>query len=210
MRFAGALLALILLPVAAMAVEAPLLYSRTTLLLHLQHPADKAKPTLAIDTEVREASSAAHTPGWFNFVSLGAFKAAMAVYAAPLTVTIHTTQDYAPLDVLMVDSYGTITQIMPKLVLAEMQEPIASAAPVLAVLYLRGGDSAALGIQPGDSVEYKLFKKKPVVITAPAGASPSEAASSAAAASETPPASAAPAAPVTPVSAAPAAPVVLQ
>jgi uncharacterized membrane protein (UPF0127 family) len=63
---------------------------------------------------------------------------------------------YVPLDMLFIDAHGQITQI------AADTEPlsdavIASREPVRAVLELRGGVSAKLGIKPGDRVIHPMF-----------------------------------------------------
>jgi uncharacterized membrane protein (UPF0127 family) len=63
---------------------------------------------------------------------------------------------YVPLDMLFIDEDGQITQI------AANTQPlsdavIASREPVRAVLELRGGVSANLGIEPGDRVIHPLF-----------------------------------------------------
>jgi uncharacterized protein len=63
---------------------------------------------------------------------------------------------YVPLDMLFIDARGRITQI------AADTQPlsdavIASREPVRAVLELRAGVSAKLGIKPGDRVIHPLF-----------------------------------------------------
>jgi uncharacterized membrane protein (UPF0127 family) len=63
---------------------------------------------------------------------------------------------YVPLDMLFIDAHGQITQI------AADTQPlsdavIASREPVRAVLELRGGVSAKLGIKPGDRVIHPMF-----------------------------------------------------
>jgi uncharacterized protein len=63
---------------------------------------------------------------------------------------------YVPLDMLFIDAHGQITQI------AADTQPlsdavIASREPVRAVLELRGGVSAKLGIRPGDRVIHPMF-----------------------------------------------------
>lgn len=64
---------------------------------------------------------------------------------------------YVPLDMLFIDADGRITQI------AANTQPlsdtvVASREPVRAVLELRGGVSAKLGIEPGDRVIHPLFR----------------------------------------------------
>ena len=70
--------------------------------------------------------------------------------------TMWMRNTYVPLDMLFIDAHGQITQI------AADTRPlsdavIASREPVRAVLELRGGVSAKLGIKPGDRVIHPLF-----------------------------------------------------
>jgi len=70
--------------------------------------------------------------------------------------TMWMRNTYVPLDMLFIDEGGQITQI------AANTQPlsdavIASREPVRAVLELRGGISAKLGIRPGDRVIHPLF-----------------------------------------------------
>ena len=70
--------------------------------------------------------------------------------------TMWMRNTYVPLDMLFIDEGGQITQI------AANTQPlsdavIASREPVRAVLELRSGISAKLGIRPGDRVIHPLF-----------------------------------------------------
>ena len=77
-------------------------------------------------------------------------------FGKPQRATMWMRNTYVPLDMLFIDMHGQITQI------AANTEPlsdamIASREPVRAVLELRGGVSAKLGIKPGDRVIHPLF-----------------------------------------------------
>jgi uncharacterized membrane protein (UPF0127 family) len=77
-------------------------------------------------------------------------------YGKPQRVAMWMRNSYVPLDMLFIDAHGQITQI------AANTQPlsdavIASREPVRAVLELRGGVSAKLGIKPGDRVIHPLF-----------------------------------------------------
>jgi uncharacterized protein len=72
----------------------------------------------------------------------------------PVTMWMRNT--YIPLDMLFIDADGQIRQIAPN------TEPlsdavIGSGGPVRAVLEVRGGLTAELGIQPGDQVLHPMF-----------------------------------------------------
>ena len=77
-------------------------------------------------------------------------------FGQPQQATMWMRNTYVPLDMLFIDEHGRITQI------AADAQPlsdavIASRERVRAVLELRGGVSAKLGIKPGDRVIHPLF-----------------------------------------------------
>ncbi len=77
-------------------------------------------------------------------------------FGRPQRATMWMRNTYVPLDMLFIDAHGQITQI------AANTQPlsdavIASRELVRAVLELRGGVSAKLGIKPGDRVIHPLF-----------------------------------------------------
>jgi uncharacterized membrane protein (UPF0127 family) len=77
-------------------------------------------------------------------------------FGRPQRATMWMRNTYVPLDMLFIDADGRITQI------AANTQPlsdavVASRQPVRAVLELRGGVSAKLGIKPGDRVIHPLF-----------------------------------------------------
>ena len=77
-------------------------------------------------------------------------------FGKPQRAMMWMRNTYVPLDMLFIDEDGQITQI------AGNTQPlsdavIASREPVRAVLELRGGVSAKLGIKPGDRVIHPLF-----------------------------------------------------
>ena len=77
-------------------------------------------------------------------------------FGKPQRAAMWMRNTYVPLDMLFIDAQGRITQI------AADTQPlsdavIASREPVRAVLELRGGVSAKLGIKPGDRVIHPMF-----------------------------------------------------
>src|SRR5918994_27212 len=79
-------------------------------------------------------------------------------FGRPQRATMWMRNTYVPLDMLFIDADGQITQI------AANTQPlsdavIASREPVRAVLELRGGVSAKLGIRPGDRVIHPMFSE---------------------------------------------------
>jgi uncharacterized membrane protein (UPF0127 family) len=159
----------------------PLLYSRTQLsILHQtaaplpwQAPGTPASvPRYTFDVEVRDAMTIYNQKGWFNLSSPQETNGVLLVFAAPAQAPIIPSSQYAPVDILMIDREGKILQIVPKLLLSELEEDIYPERPVLAFLFLKGGMCERLSIVPGDLVEYKIFRKPPMVLTAPPPISP--------------------------------------
>ena len=77
-------------------------------------------------------------------------------FKEPQYVSFWMKNTLIPLDMLFIDTRGRVVNV------AAMATPmsettIPSAAPVLAVLELRGGRAAELGIKPGDEVRERIF-----------------------------------------------------
>jgi uncharacterized membrane protein (UPF0127 family) len=173
------LLALLTVPVAAQAdTDTPLYYSRSTLTIHTKsEPPKSALPWennasgIGFNVEVRDAMAMYNQKGWFNLSSQSDKNGVMMVFSAEgLAPVIRMTQ-YAPFDILLIDHEGNIKQIIPNIKLSDLSDDITPASPVLAFLFLKGGTCQKLGIAPGDIVDYRIFKRPPVVLSAP-GATP--------------------------------------
>ena len=157
----------------------PLFFSRATLTIKRSHPPEAAllpwqkpeevlpPPDLTLDVEIRDAALLYNQSGWYNLSSPSDTQGVFMVFSAPTMAPISASAQYAPLDVLMIDKEGAIKQIAPKLMLTELTEDIYPKEPVLAFLFMRGGACAKHSIQPGDHVEYKIFKKPPAVLSIP-------------------------------------------
>lgn len=122
---------------------------------------------LVFDTEIREAAGFYQQNGWFNLSAPAERQGVLLIFPAPSQTPIDRSANYAPLDILFIDAQGRILQIAPNIKLSELRETITPAAPVLAFLLLKGGSSQSYGIQPGDEVDYELFRKPPDVIGLP-------------------------------------------
>ena len=70
---------------------------------------------------------------------------------------------YTPVDAIFVAENGTIIQISPHVVLAEMREPIQAKSPVKALLFLKNGMAAANHLRPRDVISGKMFVPSPAV-----------------------------------------------
>ncbi len=124
-----------------------------------------AQPPLIVEIQVRDAIHFYRQDGWFNMSQLPDGQGILLVFSDLVQDPIVTTSNYAPLDILMINTEGTITEIVPSLILANLQEDIYPQKPVLAFLLLAGGSCEKMGIRPGDEVKYSLFRKPPPVIT---------------------------------------------
>lgn len=172
-------------------VESPLTYSRTNILILRAsgntEPEPEKKETLpwrkgedaqetadtlsglVFDVEVRDASVMYNQSGWYNLSSMSDQSGVMLMFDHPGIAPVSASAQYVPLDVLMVDEEGIISQIVPNLMMSQMTADILPTAPVKAFLILKGGTCSAMRIQPGDRVLYKQFKQPPTVLSVPSG-----------------------------------------
>jgi uncharacterized membrane protein (UPF0127 family) len=87
-------------------------------------------------------------------------------FGHPQPVAMWMRNTYIPLDMLFIRADGRIGRIV------QQAQPLsdtvlASGGPVLAVLELRGGITAKLGIEQGDRVVYRLFEQPDAPLAAP-------------------------------------------
>lgn len=171
----------LIFPATVMAEEGALLYNRERIAL-TRHGmpslpwqasgAAAASPPLTFEVEVRDAAALRHQQGWFDLGGLSENGGMLMVFSASGLPPVARSTQYAPLDILFIDQEGKITQILPDLVLAKLEREIYPDAPVLAFLFLKGGMCKKLSIAPGDEVDYKIFRKPPVMLNAPAPSLP--------------------------------------
>jgi uncharacterized membrane protein (UPF0127 family) len=79
-------------------------------------------------------------------------------FGEPRPVAMWMRNTFISLDMLFIDQKGQITKIVPNTV-PFSEEVIASDGPMRAVLELRGGVTAAKGIDPGDRIVHPLFSE---------------------------------------------------
>jgi hypothetical protein len=91
--------------------------------------------------------------GLMFYRSLGANQGMIFPYDPPQQVSFWMKNTLIPLDMLFIRSDGTIARIVTAKPLDETAVP--GGEPVAAVLELRGGLAAELGIREGDTVEWK-------------------------------------------------------
>ncbi len=74
--------------------------------------------------------------------------------APPRVENMWMKNTYIELDMLFIDAHGHVTKIIPRAAPLSLQT-LSSDSPVSAVLELRGGEAARLGLRNGDSVSWK-------------------------------------------------------
>jgi hypothetical protein len=85
-------------------------------------------------------------------------------FAQPSIAALPRMQVFTPVDALLVAGDGTISQIYPDLVLAEMQQDIYAKDPIRAMLFLKAGEVALRGIKPRDVIAGGMFTPAPPVM----------------------------------------------
>jgi uncharacterized membrane protein (UPF0127 family) len=87
-------------------------------------------------------------------------------FGHPQPVAMWMRNTYIPLDMLFIRADGRIVRIVQR-ARPLSDTVLASGEPVRAVLELRGGITAELGIKPGDHVVYHLFEPSGAAAAAP-------------------------------------------
>lgn len=85
----------------------------------------------------------------------------MIVFNVPSQVALPALHDYTAVDALFLSGDGTILQILPNVVLADLQESISAKQPVKAFLFLAAGQVAARHLLPRDVVAGSMFIPAP-------------------------------------------------
>ena len=85
----------------------------------------------------------------------------MIVFASPSTIGLPALKVPTPVDTLFVLENGTIAQILPNTVLADLTQEIAAKSPIKAFLFLKAGTVAARNIHPQDVITSSQFTPSP-------------------------------------------------
>jgi hypothetical protein len=145
----GAILASALMVALVAAAPASITFEESPLTIDAAHDRFEFQVEMAVKPEQR-------SQGLMFRESLEEDRGMLFDFGKPQRAAMWMRNTYVPLDMLFIDAQGRITQI------AADTQPlsdavIASREPVRAVLELRGGVSAKLGIKPGDRVIHPLF-----------------------------------------------------
>lgn len=94
--------------------------------------------------------------GLMDREAMDADKGMLFDFNPPREPAMYMKNTLIPLDMLFISDNGAIEMIARNTVPGSLRT-ISPGIPVRAVLELNGGQAAALGIQPGDTVEHPLF-----------------------------------------------------
>ncbi len=168
-----ALLALMLFASAAQAQVTPVIFERENIRIEsplqkmvmkdpkeAEAPAPTAHAPLVFDVEIRP-EDALRLEYIHTLNSLTDTSGVMIAFSAPSVVALPPLQVPTAVDALFVMNDGTVAQIMPNVVLADITQEIVAQKPIKAFLFLKAGAVAAKAIQPGDVIYGKRFASKP-------------------------------------------------
>jgi hypothetical protein len=148
----------------------PLIFARETIRIESPTPAaNKPQPTkqphasLSFDVEVRP-EDALRLEYIHTLNELTNSSGVMVAFTAPGIVSLPAWRVPTPVDALFVMDNGTVAEILPNVVLADMTQEIASRSPIKAFLFLKAGSVKTLGIQPKDIVYSSKFTPAPPVM----------------------------------------------
>ncbi len=167
----ASLVCVLLMAHSAFAQVTPLIFEREN--ITIESPAPRAlkegetpPPThapLVYDVEIRPEDALRleyiHTLNNLNDTS-----GVMIAFTAPSVVALPVMQVPTAVDALFVMSNGTIVQMLPNVVLADINQEIVAKEPIKAFLFLKAGSIAAQKIRPYDVVIGKKFLAAPPLL----------------------------------------------
>ena len=131
-------------------------------------PQEEAPPPVVrqpIDITVEIRNDQALQLGWvYSLNRMSGDFGMLIVFDPPLEIPLIQMNIFQPKDVLFVDAEGTIIQIAPRLVMAELDQSIYADRPVKSWLFLEGGTVETYGVRPGDMLRHPLFRPSPTVL----------------------------------------------
>ncbi len=81
----------------------------------------------------------------------------MIVLDTPTIMALPAMNVFTPVDALMLDETGRISQVTPSVILADIKQPIRSKKPIKAIVFLQAGQAAASSLVAGDSAVGHMF-----------------------------------------------------
>jgi len=148
----------------------PIIYSRANIAItrmalppHLPWLVPE-NPVVTFDVEVRDAAMFYKQKDWFSLSGTADNQGVMVVMGEPTVAPITRSPQYAPLDVVMADGDGKITQIIPGVKLSELAQDIFPDAPIMAFVFLKGGTCERQSIHVGDRIGHAVFRKSDILV----------------------------------------------
>ena len=121
------------------------------------------RPTVKLNVELR-AQDALQLEYIHTLNTLADGTGVMVVLNNPAVVPLPAWQVFTPVDAVFIADTGEILQILPNVVLGNMQQDIAAKAPVKAFLFLKAGQVQASQLRPHDMVAGNMFSPAPAVM----------------------------------------------
>ena len=126
-------------------------------------PPPKIRRPVKINAEIR--SDQALQLEWIASLNrLVSGEGVMIIFNPAIKLPLLEMNVYDAVDVLFVDSEGTILQIAPELTLYGLREEIVADSPIRAWFFLKGGDAEKNRIEPGDRIQHPLFSPKALIL----------------------------------------------
>ncbi len=88
----------------------------------------------------------------------------MITFLAPTLIGLPALRDYTAIDAIFIGGDGSILQIAPGVVLAELEVEVMAKEPVKAFLFLKAGQVAAHQLRPHDMIVGPMFNSGPSVM----------------------------------------------
>lgn len=168
-RFVNLLIAACLLAVPAFAQ--PLIFERAQIRIDpvaiAPAPAEGQAPVpripISYDVEVR-AEDALKLEYIHTLNTLTDATGVVITFNVPSIVALPRMQVFTPVDAVFVAEDGTILQIYPDVVLAELAQDVYAKEPIKGFLFLKAGEVAARNILPKDIIAGPMFYPAPPVM----------------------------------------------
>ncbi len=169
--FARFLCAFLLLAATVYAQVTPLIFERENITIQSPLPrvpkegetAPPSHPPLVYDVEIRP-EDALRLESIHMLNNLTDASGVMIAFTAPSVVALPALQAPTAVDALFVMQDGTIAQILPNVILADITQEIVAREPIKAFLFLKAGTVAAQKIRPLDVVSGKKFTAAPPLL----------------------------------------------
>lgn len=162
----------------AAAEDTPVTYQKERLVLHPNVPTgDDFVNGVLLEVDVQTVGNN-HNPDWLQLSGYKAGTGLLEIYPASQPLQIKPNRMMAPVDVIAINAQGDVVMIAPNIALSNLTQDITRSELISAILYTQTGLAETIGLQIGDDVEYKRFKKPPLVVDSKRVEHPEEGATS--------------------------------